>query len=217
MAWTVRGKSSTLLAPGVWRGSSSRKSVALTFDDGPSESTPVLLQLLEKHNVPATFFQCGVNVRRLPGIARQVARSGIHEIANHTENHPLLCFRTAQEIHAELQAAQESIEIATGLRPKWFRPPFGARWFGLRAALRATGLTNVMWSCIASDWRLPAAQIAKRLETNLSPGAIFCLHDGRETRANPDVGEMIKALETFIPSVQDRGFSFETVTGILSE
>ena len=68
MAYAVRGRSSSLLAPSVYRGPRSRRAIALTFDDGPSESTPRLLDLLG--DVPATFFVCGRNVERRPEIVR---------------------------------------------------------------------------------------------------------------------------------------------------
>src|SRR5579863_2048970 len=62
LAYAVRGRSSSLLAPSVYHGVRSRRSLALTFDDGPSESTPILLELLARFNVRATFFECGANV-----------------------------------------------------------------------------------------------------------------------------------------------------------
>src|SRR5436305_268893 len=92
-AWAVRGKSSQVFAPSVWRGDSARTTVALTFDDGPSESTPALLELLAQHKVHATFFMCGKNVRRLKSIAREVAAAG-HQIGNHTDTHPRLDFHS---------------------------------------------------------------------------------------------------------------------------
>src|SRR5215471_16707317 len=91
-AWAVRGRSSAVFAPSIWRGPRDRRAIALTFDDGPSESTPALLELLARQNVPATFFQCGANIERLPHIARAVSDAG-HEIGNHTGSHPMFCFR----------------------------------------------------------------------------------------------------------------------------
>jgi len=73
MAYAVRGKSSALLAPSVYRGSRRRRSIALTFDDGPSEGTSQLLQILNRYQTPATFFVCGMNVRRLPATVRATA------------------------------------------------------------------------------------------------------------------------------------------------
>src|SRR6266852_2387001 len=92
MAYGVRGRSSTLFAPSVYRGPASRHAIALTFDDGPSESTPALLRVLADHDIPATFFQCGANVERLPEIACEVVRRG-HEIGNHSHTHPRFYFR----------------------------------------------------------------------------------------------------------------------------
>src|SRR5580698_2203723 len=73
MSYAVRGRSSRVFAPSVYHGVRSKPALALTFDDGPSESTPALLEILAEHSVRATFFMCGKNVRRLPQIARQVA------------------------------------------------------------------------------------------------------------------------------------------------
>ena len=72
LAWAVRGRSAAVFGPSVWRGPRDRRALALTFDDGPSESTPEILEILARHGVPATFFQCGANVERLPEIARAV-------------------------------------------------------------------------------------------------------------------------------------------------
>src|SRR5450759_4562821 len=125
MTYAVRGKSSTLLAPSIYKGVATRRAIALTFDDGPSESTPALLELLDRYRAPATFFQCGANVRRHPGIAREVASAG-HELGNHSDTHPRISFKAPDYILDQLTRAQESIEEATGTRPKLFRAPYGA-------------------------------------------------------------------------------------------
>src|SRR5262249_28757044 len=93
MAWAVRGRSAGVFRTTVWRGPRDRRAIALTFDDGPSEATPAILDALARHSVPATFFQVGRNAERLPSIARQAAGSG-HEIGNHSYTHPLFCFRS---------------------------------------------------------------------------------------------------------------------------
>jgi len=108
MAWAVRGRSSSVFGPSVWRGPRHRRAVALTFDDGPSESTPQILEILARHNVPATFFQCGANVERLPSVARAVGQAG-HAIGNHSHTHPLLCFRSRRFMERYLERAQAAI------------------------------------------------------------------------------------------------------------
>src|SRR5215468_708744 len=151
LAWAVRGKSSAVFAPSIWHGPRDRRAIALTFDDGPSESTPAILDILAHHNAAATFFQCGANVERLPEIARTVAAAG-HEIGNHSHTHPYLFFRSPRAIAGDLRRAQETIEANAGTRPVWFRAPFGVRWPGLRAAQRQLQLTGVMWTAIGYDW-----------------------------------------------------------------
>jgi len=214
LAWAVRGRSSAVFGPSVWRGNSGRPTVALTFDDGPSESTPQILEILARHSVPATFFQCGANVERLPSVARSVAEAG-HLIGNHSHTHPYFCFHSPRFIEAELRRAQETIEAHTGTRPAWFRAPFGVRWFGMARAQRHLGLTGVMWTVIGYDWSRSGDAVVRRLLARVSNGAILCLHDGRELRARPDVSATIDAVRRLVPLLRDRGYEFETVSRLL--
>lgn len=214
MTYAVRGRSSSLLAPSVYKGVSTRRSIALTFDDGPSESTPKLLEVLDRHRALATFFECGANVRRLPQVAREVASAG-HEIGNHSDTHPYLCFKGALFILNELTRAQESITESTGLNPRLFRAPYGVRWFGLREAQQRLGLLGVMWTTIGVDWKGTSQQVASLLDRRARNGAIFCLHDGRTLEPRPDIGVTIRAVEQLLPLLIDKGYHFERVSDIL--
>ncbi len=214
MAYAVRGPSSSLLGPSVYRGASERRSVALTFDDGPSEGTPEILDILDRHAIHATFFECGANVRRLPAIAQSVAERG-HEIGNHSDTHPKLCFRSQQTIEEEFSRAQETIVRTLGQSPSLMRAPFGVRWFGFRHVQQQLNLLGVMWTVIGKDWKLGAPEIAGRLVRGARNGAILCLHDGRELTVKPDTRATAEALRIAIPALLDRGFRFETVSQIL--
>lgn len=214
LAYAVRSPYSSLLAPSVYSGDPSRRSIALTFDDGPSESTPAVLELLAQYRAAATFFQCGVNVRRLPATARAVHDAG-HEIGNHTDTHPQLNFRSSEFIYSEVSHAQVAIEQICGVTPSLFRAPFGVRWFGLRATQERLGLLGVMWSVIGLDWKWPPERIAARLTAAARNGAIVCLHDGRQTAANPDISSTLDALRRVLPLWIEQGFQFETVSQII--
>ncbi len=214
MAWAVRGRSATVLAPSIWRGPRDRRAVALTFDDGPSESTPEILGILERYAIPATFFQCGRNVERLPEIARAVQQSG-HLIGNHSYTHPLFCFRSPDFMHDELRRAQEIIEQHTGTRPVWFRAPFGVRWFGMGGVQRRLDLTGVMWTVIGYDWSRKADGVVKWVAARVSNGASLCRHDGRELRARPDIRTTVEAVRRLVPLLLERGYTFETVSRLL--
>jgi peptidoglycan/xylan/chitin deacetylase (PgdA/CDA1 family) len=198
----------------VWRGTNTRKVIALTFDDGPSESTPGLLDLLHRHSASATFFQCGANAERLPDIARAVSNRG-HEIGNHTYSHAPLWLRQPRFVASEVSRAQVCLERIHTRPPRYFRPPYGVRWFGLRGAQRAHGLLSVMWTAIAADWKLPAGDIVQRLLARVRPGAIFCLHDGRAAAVDPDIRNTVEAVEQLLPALQRRGYRLETVSQIL--
>jgi peptidoglycan/xylan/chitin deacetylase (PgdA/CDA1 family) len=214
LAYAVRGRSSNVFGPSVYRGNPHRPAIALTFDDGPSESTPALLQILARHHVPATFFMCGQNVVRLPAIARSVAAAG-HEIGNHTDSHPRLDFCSRDFIYRELASAQETIFRHTGATPRLFRAPYGVRWFGLRSAQERLGLLGVMWGTIGRDWKWPAPRVAKMFLDRARNGHIFCLHDGRTTEPSPDIAATLAAVDAVIPALKERGLRFETVSQIL--
>jgi peptidoglycan/xylan/chitin deacetylase (PgdA/CDA1 family) len=191
-----------------------RRTIALTFDDGPSESTPALLEILAEHNVKATFFMCGKNVRRLGSIAKEVAMAG-HQIGNHGDVHERYDFHLPGFILNDIRRAQKSIYRNTGVTPNWFRPPYGVRWFGLEAAQQQFKMTSVMWTTMANDWRWSAPRVARLLLTKASNGSIFCLHDGRELKTAPDIRATLEAVDHVIPRLKDQGYKFETISEIL--
>jgi peptidoglycan-N-acetylglucosamine deacetylase len=214
LGYAVRGRSSTFFGESVYRGDRTRTALALTFDDGPSESTSALLDILERHKVPATFFMCGQNVRRCPAVAREVSDRG-HQIGNHTDSHPHLDFKSPDFIYGEMARAQETIQKATGADPQWFRAPYGVRWFGVGPAQKRLGLTGAMWTIIGRDWRWPAGRVSELLLERASNGAIVCLHDGRAVQTTPDIRPTLEAVEYSIPRLQERGFEFLTLSQIL--
>ena len=208
--YPIRACSLAFFGSAIYRGPLADGNIALTFDDGPSESTPALLDVLARHGVAATFFLAGANVDRLPGIAEAVKSAG-HEIGNHAYSHKAFCFRSSRFIRGELERAQRSIHNATGVLPRLFRPPFGTRWLGSRSA-RRLNLTEVMWTVIGRDWKLNAEAVAARVTERAIPGAIICLHDGRELHPRPDVRVTLEAADRLIPLLRARGFQFRTVS-----
>jgi peptidoglycan/xylan/chitin deacetylase (PgdA/CDA1 family) len=207
-------RGSQMFGPSVYRGPGTRKSIALTFDDGPSESTPDLLDYLEKEGVAATFFECGMHVKRLPHIAGQVAAAG-HEIGNHSYSHPKLPFKTHEFIDREFSEAQRVIEAETGVTPTLMRAPYGFRWMGLREVQERLLLLGVMWTVIGFDWSWPAEKISEYVLRNSSPGGIVCLHDGRGANVRPEIGSTLRAVREIVPRLKDQGYRFETVSALL--
>jgi peptidoglycan/xylan/chitin deacetylase (PgdA/CDA1 family) len=215
LAYGSISKSSQLFGPSVYRGSGQRRSIALTFDDGPSEATLPLLEYLAKEKVFATFFQCGMNVSRLPRVAGEVAAHG-HQLGNHTYSHPRLPFKSREFIDQEFTKTQRIIQTETGFTPMLLRAPYGFRWFGMQRVQQKLALLGVMWTVIGNDWRWPASRITKHVLAHTSPGGIICLHDGRAVQPNPDVTATLTAVRQLVPILKDGGYKFEIVSDLLS-
>ncbi len=214
MAWAVRGRSSSVFGPSVWRAAPGRKAIALTFDDGPTRATPEILDILAAYDVRATFFQIGSRVLSFPEIAGSVAAAG-HETGNHSHTHPNFALARPAFIQAEFERAQEAIHEHTGQAPRFMRAPFGVRWFGFRAMQKSLGLTGAMWSIIGRDWKLPADAIAQRVVSRVTDGDIICLHDGRGTLKDSEIKPTIEAVRRIVPSLLDKGYHFETVSQLI--
>jgi peptidoglycan-N-acetylglucosamine deacetylase len=202
--------SSQFFGPALVRGPSRGSRIALTFDDGPAlPYTEQVLDILRERKVPATFFVCGKNVQRTPDILRRIVREG-HAIGNHTYSHPFIYFRSRKKIANEIDQTQEVIWQVVGFHPTLFRPPYGARWFGLMPVLRERGMHLVQWSDAGYDWKLGNAAIVQATLKGLRPGAVILLHDGQETNAPTlaNRAETVRALPAIIDGALRLGFTF---------
>src|SRR5205807_8537451 len=153
--------------------------LALTFDDGPDpRSTPAFLEALAALGWTATFFMLGAMVRRAPGLAAEVAAAG-HEIGVHADEHRSQLRRSPRGVLVDLTRALSIVEDATGVRPVWFRPPYGAISSGTLLAARRLELQMVLWTSWGKDWRAEAtpSSVVADLERGLVPGATVVLHD----------------------------------------
>lgn len=185
--------------------------VALTFDDGPDPAvTPQLLDLLERERVRATFFVVGRAVRAHPELVRRMLAGG-NEVGNHTDTHAHLnALFTRGRIDREIDDAEAAIVNAGGVRPRYLRPPFGARDFSAVDVARKRGYTVVMWSDML-DTR--SADGAQRLLARIRDGDIVVLHDGDQGRDGSG-GRTYEAgyARLLIGSLRARGYRFVTIS-----
>lgn len=181
--------------------------VALTVDDGPDPRwTPALLDLLARHDVPATFFLIGARSAEHPRLAARIAAAG-HAVGNHSMHHPqpFAALRPAA-LRAEIGHAQDQIAQATGQRPVLFRAPGGGWSRAVLGTAAESGLTAVDWTVNPSDWKEPGvARITRRLSRSGSGHILLC-HDG-----GGDRWQTIAALGTVIPLLKRRGLRFVRV------
>lgn len=225
---------SQILGPALVHGPGTGQRIALTFDDGPLVPwTPQILDILKSRDVRATFFVCGRNAERYPEIVRRIHSEG-HTLGNHTWSHPYLYFLSRGNISEEIDRTQQAIQQAAGVVPKLFRPPYGARWFGLYAVLRKRKMKLVQWSFDSQDWQRDAESILARVHDGLQPGAVILLHDGRQAPGGylrrllkkdrqADGGEVptatasatVEALPALIDDARKKGFQFVSVEDFL--
>jgi peptidoglycan-N-acetylglucosamine deacetylase len=216
-AWGAAVPSAQLYGPTL-RHTSSARTIALTFDDGPNPTvTPHLLDLLDRYSVRATFFLIGKFVRVCPDIVRDTVARG-HTVGNHTETHPQLTFLSRVCIHEELARCQDAIASATRMNPPlWMRPPGGRRSPMLNSEIRQAGLQGVvMWSFSSRDWKQQSlSQLIDRLSLVArgrgSNGDIVLLHDGKSGKLGGDCQNTVAALEHWLPRWRDAGVEFVAI------
>lgn len=190
----------------------SGRSIALSFDDGPSrENTPELLELLAAYDAKATFFAVGTNVVEHQQLAREVVTQG-HELANHTWSHADPKTLTDEELRVELERAAQVIHDATGVRPTSARPPWGNDRRRFARLAREAGMESIMWNIDSGDTAgLSAEAQARMVIADARPGAIILFHDGGDRRPTT-----LAATEQVLRELTARDFEFVTVSSALT-
>ncbi len=192
------------------------KRAALTFDDGPSQWTPLVLDLLREHGALATFFVIGERVRERPDDVRRIASEG-HELGSHTLTHPRLTEIADDEVRAEISGGVDAAEEALGERLRLFRAPgFHADERVLRI-VADLDLEAVFADVDPEDWRpgVDSHTIFRLVLDGLGPGAIVDLHDGfppPPTSARDDCTATVEALEHLLPCLRAEGYELVTVS-----
>jgi peptidoglycan/xylan/chitin deacetylase (PgdA/CDA1 family) len=197
-----------------WRGRTDTKSVALTFDDGPSPDTERILDVLGTQEASATFFMVGREVESFPGIAQRVLAEG-HEVGNHSYSHPSYLFQRAAETHAQLRRAQSVIAETIGITPQMARPPYGVRTPAYFSATRALNLQTVQWDVAGFDWkRITPRQIADNVLRKAQPGSIILLHDGDSAGKNARKNT-VEALPLIIRGLRNRDLQIAPLSQLI--
>ncbi len=193
-----------------WRGDSGKKSIALTFDDGPMQAfTPQLLDLLKKEQVPALFFLIGKNIAGNEALVKRMVAEG-HTLGNHSYSHTYwFSLNKADTILQDLQQCDDEIERVTGKKPRLFRPPYGVTNPMVAAAVKKGNYQSIGWSIRTYDTNAKSAeQLLQKSLKNLRNGDIILFHDwGKYT---------IGMLPDFIKEARARGFELVAADKLLN-
>jgi peptidoglycan/xylan/chitin deacetylase (PgdA/CDA1 family) len=199
------------MADGVAHGNPAERMVALTFDDGPSGRTPAILRVLANHHAHATFFVVGRATRGMEPVLRHMAASG-NELADHTYSHANLLALHAPGRTKQLRWTKTLVERATGVPPRFFRPPYGATGPAVNRLGRGLGMMPVLWSVDSRDWQLPGTKaIVQRVLRNVQPGSIVLMHDGGGDRQ-----ETLRALPAILRALESRHLKAVTLSELFA-
>ncbi len=186
------------------------REIALTFDDGPGPYTPQVLSILERHDVPATFFEVGVLERYFYASTAAIVAAG-DAIGDHTELHLAMSRLSPAAQRAQLLEEAAAIERRGARFPRLFRPPYGLWNAATLALLRRYHMLMVLWTVDTSDYRRPGVRaIVGSALSGARPGAIILLHDAGGNRA-----ETVAALPQIIAGLRRRHFRLVTVPRLL--
>ena len=198
----------------LWRVSTNSKVVALTIDDGPSQYTNEILEILKSNNATATFFIIGSQVSGNEEMLQNMIKQG-NELGNHAmhdePSRSLSDDTLASEIKAVERVNHDAYKSAdVQPPPRYFRP--GSGFFSQRMRNLVTGLgyQMVLGSIYPHDPQIPYWRInARHIISMLRPGSVIICHDRRSWTA--------PMLRKVLPEIRRKGYQVTTVTNLLKE
>jgi peptidoglycan/xylan/chitin deacetylase (PgdA/CDA1 family) len=202
----------------VWHmpQAAGQRTLYLTFDDGPNPAaTPLLLDVLEREQVHATFFLIDRYVtEETAPLIRRMFNDG-HAVALHSDTRALMVMSPSR-LAETLTRAADRIEHFGGSRPcRAFRPHGGWRSPTMYAGLERLDYTLVGWTFLRWDWnwfrKRTTDSIVNRILAHAAPGDIIVTHDGDHAKPNADQRYVVEAWARLIPKLRAQGFDFGTV------
>lgn len=199
--WNFFIKATNRIPLSVQQLQSGAMPVALTFDDGPHEHTPAILDILAKYNVKATFFVIGKQIPGNEAILKRIAEEG-HLIGNHSYSHTgSLYARSASAIRADIAQCNRLIYDVSQQEPKLFRPPFGVTNPALAKAVTQLDMSVVGWSVRSYDTMAKdEAKLLRKIMKGIRFNDIILLHDRCPIT--------VAILPRLIEAIQEKGMQF---------
>lgn len=193
--------------------------IALTFDDGPTEHTLDVLEMLKEASVSATFYVIGSEIEKKPEIAKQIVSEG-HELGNHSYSHPRFYLKSQKEINQEIQTTNRLIREAGYSGEITFRPPYGKKLIGLPWYLQQHKIKTITWDVEPDTYSMEldgeAEQTSFLINYTLEHtknGSIIILHPFCDLACKP----ARNALPEIIFRLKEQGYTFVTISELLSK
>jgi len=206
----------TVFAPqmpaAVYSVPTDEKIVALTFDIswGDKRAEPIIEILKEKGVKEATFFLSSPWVQSHPDIVKKIMDAGF-EIGSHGHKHDFYTKLSDDEIRSQIRTAESIIASVTGKRPRLIRMPNGDFDKRVLRIVNELGYTVIQWDTDSLDWmNIGTDKIIRRVVSRAHPGDIILMH------ASDSSKQTHEALPVIIDQLRDKGYSFVSVSRLLS-
>ena len=213
--FTVPSTIQWLIPSCTWRKEGQEKVIYLTFDDGPHpEITAWVINELKKHQIKATFFCVGDNLKKHPETAKQLLTEG-HQIGNHTMHHikgwkhkNVDYLKDIEDCDTEIRKIHEQMNDEKA-QPRLFRPPYGQIKPSQIKRLRTIGYEIIQWSNLSCDYdkRLNCEKSLSALVKNAKPGSIVVFHDSEKAE-----NQLKKILPRYLKALLADGYTFQTLS-----
>ncbi|MEZ4771765.1 MAG: polysaccharide deacetylase family protein [Bacteroidia bacterium] len=191
----------------IWRIPTDKKTIYLTFDDGPTpEVTDWVLAQLKAFQAKASFFLIGKNVRQHPDIVHRIIDAG-HMVGNHSDTHMSGWKTSAKTYLKDVLSARQTIAEFTGYQTKFFRPPYG-KITSQQAKQILKENEIVMMDVISADFdiSLSGEDCYHNVIRNARKGSIVLLHDSVK-----GFGRLEYALPEILKFFSEKGFTFSSI------
>ncbi len=179
----------------------NKKLIAFTFDDGPSNTTNLLLNNLDKYKARVTFFVLGSRVDNNKEVLKRAYLQG-NDIGSHTYNHRNLNLLNDAEIIEEVKKTNNKIKDVIGVSPTLLRPPYGNL---TKHSKKLVNMHIILWNIDPLDWKYKNKnRIANKIVEHAHDGAIILIQDIYKS----SIEGALLAME----ELEKQGYAFVTIT-----
>ncbi|WP_075721499.1 polysaccharide deacetylase family protein [Roseburia sp. 499] len=193
-------------------GDSSDLKVYLTFDDGPSDLTPEVLDLLDKYDAKATFFVVYTDNEEYTSYLKEIVERG-HTLALHSYSHDYdKIYKSVDAFLSDFETVYNWVYEETGVRPTLFRFPGGSTngkksvVNDIIAEMERRGFIYYDWNVSSGDGSnlTTTENILENVCTNVGSfdQPVVLMHDGVGKNAT------LKALPTLLETLAEEGYEF---------
>ena len=186
-----------------------RKVIALTFDAAwGADKTQGIIDTMKKYDAKGTVFLVGFWVDKFEKETKAIAEAGF-DIGNHSRNHLNMPKLSDDEIRAEIEYVNDRVNELTGIKPTYFRAPFGDYSDRLMSAIEELDMVGVQWSIDSLDWKgLSAKEIFNRVVPKAKSGDIVLFHNNSD--------HVLDALPLVLSALKEQGFEFVTLSELVA-